>query len=341
MTPDGGVRAMVGGRDYAASQFNRATQAKRQPGSAFKLFVYLAAFENGLVPETQMMDVPISIAGWAPANYEDRYFGEVSLREAFARSLNSVAVQVQERTGRARVVKAARRLGIVSDLLDSPSLALGTSEVTLLELTAAYAAFDNLGRGVLPHAILEIRDSGGEVLYRRAGSGLDRVVQPQQVGQMLDLMQAVVDHGTGKGASPGRPAAGKTGTSQDFRDAWFVGFTAELVTGVWLGNDDNRPMSKVSGGSLPTRLWQGFMTRALDGEPVRPLPVPDGYDPSAAAVAVAAPARVPAPQPQPRAQDKDIFSSLMDSLLGSDTAEVSGSSRPRESHYKGGRGEGR
>ncbi|MBX6323977.1 MAG: PBP1A family penicillin-binding protein, partial [Rhodospirillaceae bacterium] len=212
MTPDGAVRAMVGGRDYDRSQFNRAVQARRQPGSVFKTFVYLAAMEHGLTPDTVMVDAPIAIRGWSPENYEGRYYGEVTLREAFARSLNSVAVQLLQRIGVDRVIKAARRLGIVSDLLPSPSLALGTSEVSLLELTAAYATFDNRGRGVLPHAILEIRDGDGRMLYRRAGSGPGEVVAPRQVGQMLDLMQAVVRWGTGRAAALDRPAAGKTGT---------------------------------------------------------------------------------------------------------------------------------
>jgi penicillin-binding protein 1A len=311
MTPDGAVRAMVGGRDYDESQFNRAVQAKRQPGSAFKPFVYLAAFEAGLGPDSRMVDAPIAIRGWTPGNFADRYYGEVSLREAFAHSLNSVAVQLLQRVGPERVVKAARRLGIVSDLLASPSLALGTSEVSLLELTAAYATFDNRGNGVLPHAILEISDGGGTVLYRRAGSGLDRAVAPQQVGQMLDIMQAVVQSGSGKVAALGRPAAGKTGTSQGYRDAWFVGFTAELVTGVWVGNDDDTPMSRVTGGSLPTRLWKAFMSRALEGQPVRPLPVPGGYVPGQAPILVAQPA------PPPRASSGDPFTALIDNLIGS------------------------
>ena len=275
LAPDGAVRAMVGGRDYAGSQFNRATQSLRQPGSAFKAFVFLAGFEHGLTPDDQMFDGPISVGGWKPGNYENNYQGDVTLREAFAKSLNSVAVQVSERVGRKNVVEAARRLGITSDLTTGPSIALGSSGVSLLELTGAYATFDNGGYGVWPRGIEQIRDRNGGVLYQREGTGPGLLVEPQQVYDMVDLMTGVVDSGTGRGASLGRPAAGKTGTGQDFRDAWFIGFTAELVTGVWVGNDDNSPMKKVTGGSLPTQLWHAFMASALAGEPIRPLPLPD------------------------------------------------------------------
>jgi penicillin-binding protein 1A len=275
LSPDGAVRAMVGGRDYAGSQFNRATQSLRQPGSAFKAFVFLAGFEHGLTPDDRMFDGPISVGGWKPGNYENNYQGDVSLREAFAKSLNSVAVQVSERVGRKNVVEAARRLGITSDLTAGPSIALGSSGVSLLELTGAYATFDNGGYGVWPRGIEKISDRNGSVLYQREGTGPGLLVEPQQVYDMLDVMTGVIDTGTGKGARLGRPAAGKTGTGQDFRDAWFIGFTAELVTGVWVGNDDNSPMKKVTGGSLPTQLWHAFMASALDGEPVRPLPLPD------------------------------------------------------------------
>src|SRR4030095_10167186 len=190
----------------------------------------------------------------------------VTMRDAFARSLNSVAVQISERVGRKRVVEAARRLGITSNLTSGPSIALGSSGVSLLELTAAYATFDNEGYGVWPHGIAEIRDDGGTVLYHREGSGPGRVVQPPQVAQMIDLVSGVIQasYGTGRSARLGRPAAAKTGTGQDFRDASFVGFTAELVTGVWVGNDDNSPMKKVTGGGLPAPLWHAFMAEALD-----------------------------------------------------------------------------
>jgi penicillin-binding protein 1A len=275
MTPDGAVRAMVGGRDYSTSQFNRATQSLRQPGSAFKAFVFLAGLEHGVItPETMMIDSPLSVDGWKPDNYQSKYYGPVTVRDAFARSLNSVAVQISEQVGRPRVTEMARRLGITADLTPGPSLALGSSGVSLLELTGAYATLDNSGQGVWPRGIEEIRDRNGAVLYRREGSGPGQVLNPLQVAQMLDMMSAVVQWGTGRGIQLGRPVAGKTGTGQDYRDAWFVGFSAELVTGVWVGNDDNSPMKAVTGGGLPARLWQAYMREALKDEPVRPLPIP-------------------------------------------------------------------
>jgi penicillin-binding protein 1A len=274
LDPSGAVRAMVGGRNYDASQFNRATQALRQPGSAFKAFVFLTGLEQGLAPDDKIADAPVTIDGWSPKNYNDRYYGQVTLREAFARSLNSVAVRVSEKVGRDKVAVAARRLGLTSEMTSRPSIALGTSEVTLLELTGAYAVFANHGRGVWPYGIEEIRGPGGELLYRRTGGGPGKVVDPRVVDRMTDLMTAVVEWGSGKAAKPGRPAAGKTGTSQGFRDAWFIGFTASMVTGVWMGNDDGAPMDRVTGGSLPARMWGRIMARSLDG--VAPGPLPGG-----------------------------------------------------------------
>jgi penicillin-binding protein 1A len=274
MSPRGAIRAMVGGRDYAQSQFNRATKSLRQPGSAFKPFVFLAGLEQGYGPDSRFFDSPLTVDGWTPGNYENKYFGDVTLREAFARSLNSVAVQLSEQVGRRRVIEGAQRLGITSELTPGPSIALGSSGVSLLDLTSAYATFDNNGYGVWPHGIEQILDTKNEILYQREGSGPGRVVDPRHVEAMIDLMSAVVEWGTGKAATLGRPAAGKTGTGQEFRDAWFVGFTAELVTGVWVGNDDNSPMNKVTGGSLPAQIWRGFMAEALRDEPVRPLPDP-------------------------------------------------------------------
>lgn len=270
---DGAVRAMVGGGDYGESQFNRTTQALRQPGSAFKAIVYLTALERlDLTPDSRMQDAPVDFAGWKPSNYGDKYFGEVTLRESFARSLNSVAVRLTQQVGPRQVVETARRLGITSDLAVNGSIALGTSEVTLIDLTAAYAAFANGGYGVWPFGIEEIQSASGEVFYRRrAGGGPGRVIAPQQVTDMIGLMANVVEWGTGKRAQPGRPAAGKTGTSQDFRDALFVGFTGDLVAAAWFGNDDNSPMRRVTGGNLPAALWGSVMTRAYEGLPASPL----------------------------------------------------------------------
>ncbi len=269
---DGAVRALVGGRDYRRSQFNRATRALRQPGSAFKPFVYLAGFEAGLRPSDRFEDRPLRFGDWSPRNYGDRYYGTVTLQEALAKSLNSVAVQVADKVGPDAVVRVARRLGITSPLKENLSLALGTSEVTLLELTAAYGVFANGGHGVWPYGIREIQDATGRVLYRRSGSGPGIVVDPEDAARMNAVLAAVVREGTGRAAALTRPAAGKTGTSQDFRDAWFVGYTADLVAGVWIGNDDGMPMARITGGGLPARLWRTIMTEAHKGLSPAPLP---------------------------------------------------------------------
>jgi len=272
MTPDGAVRAMVGGRDYNESQFNRATQAERQPGSAFKPFVYLAGIEAGLRPDDRFIDGPIQIGNWRPHNYTNRYLGEVTLSEAIAESINTVAAQVAQRAGIANVIAVANRLGITSDLAADASLALGTSDVNLLELVSAYAPFANGGSGVMAYGIKEITDTSGKVIYRRTGSGPGQVVPPDEVGLMNQMLSGVIAHGTGRAAALPRPAAGKTGTTQDYKDAWFIGYTADLVAGVWLGNDDNTPMNKVTGGTLPAPVWKSFMLAATQGMPVRPLP---------------------------------------------------------------------
>jgi penicillin-binding protein 1A len=278
MSPDGAVRALVGGRDYGESQFNRATQALRQPGSAFKPFVYLAALERGMTPATRMVDAPIRLGNWQPHNYTGRYLGEITLAEAVAESVNTVAVQVAQRAGIANVVKAAKRLGITADLGNDASLALGTSEVTLLELTGAYAAFSAGGIGAWPYGIAEIRDAQGRVLFRRTGGGPGRVIDPAIAAEMNELLAGVIARGTGKSAQLGRPAAGKTGTTSDYRDALFVGYTPGLVAGVWMGNDDNSPMKKVTGGSYPARTWKAFMTAAL--KDTAPAPLPEAAPPA-------------------------------------------------------------
>ncbi len=275
MTPDGAVKAMVGGVEYQQSQFNRATQALRQPGSAFKPILYLAALQAGYKPEDRFNDTPIRIGNWSPKNYDNQFRGMMTLREALAGSINTIAAQLAERVGPKRVVALAERMGITSDIKPDASLALGTYEVTPLELTAAYAAFANAGQAVMPYGIREIRDTAGQVLYRRAGSGLGNVAGRAEVLAMNDMMGQVIAVGTGKAAKLDRPVAGKTGTTQDFRDAWFMGYTADLVTGVWMGNDDNKPMKSVSGGGLPARLWRDFMAAAHQGMPARPLPLPE------------------------------------------------------------------
>ena len=274
MSPNGAVRALVGGRDYASSQYNRAFQARRQPGSAFKMFVYLAAMEDGMSPRDRLIDGPLKIGKWQPRNYSGGYEGTVTLKQAMARSINTVAVQVSERVGRQKVIDAARRLGLTSPLKSHPSLALGASEVSLVELTSAYGVIANGGIAVWPHAITEIRTRRGEVLYRRRDGAATQVVDPQAARGVNEMLRAVVAGGTGRAANPGRPAAGKTGTSQEFRDAWFVGYTGELVTGVWMGNDDSSPMKRVTGGGYPARLWRDYTRAALQGRPVKPLPPP-------------------------------------------------------------------
>lgn len=273
LAPDGAVRAMVGGRDYVDSSFNRATQARRQPGSAFKPIVFLTALEQGIRPDDQFVDGPIEISGWKPRNYDGQYHGAMTLREAAARSINTIAVQVDEKVGRDKVIETARRLGITSDLKPHPSLALGAFEVGVLELTAAYAAFVNGGYAVQPYGVIEIRDAQNNVLYRRQNGGAyAHMIGGEALGDLNDLLRGVVETGTGRAARIGRPAAGKTGTTSDYRDAWFVGYTPDLVTSVWVGNDDNSPTKKVSGAGLPAQIWKGFMTDALKGRPASELP---------------------------------------------------------------------
>jgi penicillin-binding protein 1A len=273
LAPNGAVRVLVGGRDYSESQFNRAVNAKRQPGSAFKPFVYLTALERGLAPESRRLDAPITIKGWSPENYSRQFMGEVPLSFALSRSLNTVPVRLLMEYGAKSVVRTAQRLGFSSPLKATPSLALGSSEVTPLELATAYAAFANGGVGVIPHVISEVKSTSGRVLYRRKSSNLGRVVAPREGAMMTAMLRETLSAGTGRKAElPGIDAAGKTGTSQEFRDAWFVGYTAHLVAAVWLGNDDSSPTKKVAGGNLPSEIWRSFMIAAHQGLPGLPLP---------------------------------------------------------------------
>ncbi len=265
---DGGVISMIGGRDYGDSQFNRVTQAKRQPGSAFKLFVYLAGLENGFAPDDLVVDSKIDINGWSPKNYKDKYIGEVSVKDAFSNSINTVAVKISEDIGREKVIKMAKLLGITSPILNSPSLALGTSEVNLLELTAAYDVLANNGNGVFVHGIRSIENTEGKNLFTRKIQGPGKILNSYTVKTMTEMMEQTIINGTGKKAKINRPAAGKTGTSQSLRDAWFVGFTSNIVVGVWFGNDDDSPMEKITGGTAPAILWGEFMKKAhIDIQP--------------------------------------------------------------------------
>ena len=290
LDPDGGVKALVGGRNYADSQFNRAISAKRQPGSAFKPFVYLAALEKGVRPDDTREDAPLTIKGWSPENYSHDYFGPVTLTRALSASLNTVAVRLGQEVGPKTVVKVAHRLGILSDLEPNASLALGTSEVAPIEMVSAYAAFANGGVGVKPYVIMAVRTANGRALYRRHAYNYGRVIEPRYVAMMNGMMQETLLTGTAKKADlPGWQAAGKTGTSQDFRDAWFVGYTSHLVTGVWLGNDDGSPTKKVSGGSLPVEVWSRFMKDAHAGLTPVGLPLADWRGSDAPALAPGGP----------------------------------------------------
>jgi penicillin-binding protein 1A len=268
----GAVRAMVGGYDYSTSQFDRASEARRQPGSAFKPFVYMAALEAGRTPDSIRNDAPIKIGKWTPDNYGGKYYGKVTLATALAKSLNSVAAQLTMEVGPDAVVEAAHRMGIQSDLQANTSIALGTSEVTPLELTSAYVPFANGGYKPDIHFIQRITTANGKVLYEGSTGSAPRVIKADIVGMMNSMMTGTVEVGTAKKAAFNWPSAGKTGTSQNSRDAWFVGYTANLTTGVWFGNDDGSPMKKVTGGALPAQAWHEFMVAAHQGVPVRPLP---------------------------------------------------------------------
>jgi penicillin-binding protein 1A len=261
MAPDGAILAMVGGRDYNESQFNRVTQAKRQPGSLFKLFVYLTAFQRGLTPQMTMVDRPVQIGNWEPENYGGGFRGQITLRTAFANSVNSVAVQLAEAVGIPSVIDTARKLGVQSELPAVPSLALGSGEVTLLEMTRAFAAIAANAESVEPYAIRAVR-KGDQALFTRPRSELQPASDPGARAAIRDVLTSVVRDGTGRAARINGPVAGKTGTSQSYRDAWFIGFNSGIVVGVWVGNDDNSPTRNVTGGDLPARIWNEFVTQS-------------------------------------------------------------------------------
>jgi penicillin-binding protein 1A len=296
----GAVRALVGGRNYGDSQFNRAVSAHRQPGSSFKPFVYLTALERGMTPDTVRDDAPIQVKGWRPENYSHQYMGPVTLTTALSHSLNTVAVRLTLEVGAQNVVKTARRLGITSALEPNASIALGTSEVTPLELVGAYVPFANGGISVMPHVIERVRGAHGKTLYARTASGSGRVIAPQLDGMMNRMMEETLLTGTARRASiPGWQAAGKTGTSQDYRDAWFVGYTAHMVTGVWLGNDDSSPTKKATGSGLPVDVWNRFMRAAHQNVPAAMLPNTNIYAGGGWAQSPAPTAPQPYPQNQP------------------------------------------
>ncbi len=276
MDTDGAVRALVGGADYSDSQYNRAVTARRQSGSSFKPLVYLTALEAGYTPDTIVEDAPLDYNGWKPENYNGQYAGKVTLRQAISYSLNTVAARLAIAVTPQAVVNTAYRLGISTQIDPVPSIALGTAGISLLELTGAYAPFANGGVGVIPHVITSITTTEGKILYQNIPAGPGQVISPQNVAMMNDLLSSAIDIGTGKRAHlQGWPIAGKTGTTQSNRDAVFVGYSARMITGVWLGNDDNSPMVRVGGGSLPVEIWSEFMTRAHQG--LTPTDLPGAY----------------------------------------------------------------
>lgn len=255
----GAVKAMVGGVDYYKSQFNRATQALRQPGSSFKPFVYVTAIENGYSPDDIIYDVPINIKGWKPENIDKKYYGEVSLRTALAKSLNLATINLSEQVGRSKIIKTAKRMGITTPIENTPSLALGSFEVKVIDMAVAYASIANGGYAVWPYAIQEIYSNDGYQLYMREQDEPNRILIDYAAEEMQEMLENVITNGTGKRARLPFFAAGKTGTSQDNRDAWFVGFTDKYVAAVWVGNDDNSPMKGVSGSNIPAQIWQKIM----------------------------------------------------------------------------------
>jgi penicillin-binding protein 1A len=325
LDPNGQIKALVGGRNYAESQFNRAVAAKRQPGSSFKPFVYLTAIEKGLTPTSVRDDSPINVRGWAPENSTREYLGPVTLTRALSLSLNTVSVRLALEMGPKNVIATAHRLGIASELRPDASIALGTSEVTPLELVTGYAPFANGGIAIQPHIILRVKTAQGRMLYQRKGASFGRVIEPQHVAMMNMMMQETLTTGTAKRAElPNWQAAGKTGTSQDYRDAWFVGYTGLLVAGVWLGNDDNSPTRRASGANLPVDIWSRFMREALQGIPPVPLPaMPAREQPTAAngdgatrapnaTTDMLPPASIPQPQsPQQAPASKGLIERLL------------------------------
>jgi penicillin-binding protein 1A len=269
----GAIRAMVGGRDYKKSKFNRATQARRQPGSSFKMFVYAAALEDGLTPGTVRFDMPVTIQNWRPRNYGGEYRGAVTLSEALAESLNTVAAQVGYEIGIPKVTALAHEFGIQSDLHNFPSITLGSDEVTLYEMTKAFGVLAKGGLQMSPYIIEEIRNSKGDLLYSNPAAQAPRIYPEELAGQMNGMLSRVVVAGTGGAARfGGWDIAGKTGTSQEWRDAWFLGYTTRFVGGVWIGNDDDTPMARITGGEMSARIWRSMMEVAHEGIEPEPLP---------------------------------------------------------------------
>lgn len=265
---DGAVRAMVGGTDYASSNYNRAVTAVRQPGSAWKLFVYLTALEAGYRPEDKVVDEPVTIGGWTPRNSGGSFAGEITLRTAFAYSKNTVAATLGEEIGTSSIASMARRFGITTPISTTPSMVLGTSDVRVIDMTRAFAAVSARGRSVTPYAITKVTTIDGDVIYRHKPPREVQLVEEYVAGAMTDLMQSAVATGTGRAAAIGRPVAGKTGTTSSNKDGWFLGFSSGLTTGVWMGRDDARAVGNLQGGTAPARAWSNFMQVAVARRPV-------------------------------------------------------------------------
>ena len=363
MSADGAVRAMIGGREGAGAggTFNRATQAKRQTGSAFKPFVFAAALDQGFSPNDTIMDAPITIQikgskPWSPNNYTRRYMGSITLTTALSKSINTSTIRLQEAVGRANVRRVAQDFGFAHDLTGGPSLGLGVSETTLLEMTGAYAGIRNGGTAVRPYGLVELRIKGDDKpLIGQVGGMGQRVISQKAASELIWMMQQVIDNGTGGRARlPGREAAGKTGTTSSYRDAWFIGFTEQYVTGVWMGYDDNTPLKDVTGGGLPAEIWQAVMAEIHDGLPALPLGVTtpgtagsviaasdivsaDSDDPVAAALAEAVAAAQPVVEGQPSsieaggAAERPVVTTTPDGAvdpLGAAIAEAMGQTEP-------------
>jgi len=276
---DGAVRAMVGGKDYVSSIYNRATQAQRQPGSAFKLFVYLTALESGMKPTDTIVDEPVTIDGWSPRNAERENLGPVSLREAFSRSLNTVSAKIGAQVGFSTIADMARRFGITTQISTYPSMVLGTNDVRLIDMTRAFASVQNKGVAVTPYGIRRVVTADGRMLYQHESDDQRVLVAPWVAAEMTDLLQSAVLSGTGRAAQIGRPVAGKTGTTTSNKDGWFIGFSSGLTTGVWMGRDDAKPVGGLQGGTAPARAFRDFMTVAVANRPVEQfetqVPMPD------------------------------------------------------------------
>src|SRR5436305_1035941 len=276
---DGAVRAMVGGKDYVDSIYNRATQSERQPGSAFKLFVYLAALESGMKPTDTIVDEPVTIDGWSPRNSTRTNLGPVTLREAFSRSINTISAKIGQQLGFPTIADMARRFGITTPISTFPSMVLGTSDVRLVDMTRAFASVANKGVAVTPYAIRKVVTADGRLLYEHDTTEQRVLVAPWVAAEMTDLLQSAVLSGTGRAAQIGRPVAGKTGTTTLNKDGWFIGFSSGLTTGVWMGRDDARTVPGLQGGTAPARAFHDFMTVAVANRPPEPfetqVPMPD------------------------------------------------------------------